>query len=110
MLDSSYLRASDPNSMRNLGHPRNVIYNFDAASSYNTSNMTSISKRTPVPSESSRSYNSSLIPKNYQRNVKINDYTKNISEPLFNPGYAYSVKSSKLSSKAPSSVAVKKSI
>lgn len=34
VLDSSYTRAADPNSMRDFGPPRNVVYNMDARSEW----------------------------------------------------------------------------
>ena len=30
LIDSSYTQANDPNTMRNQGPSRNVVYNFDA--------------------------------------------------------------------------------
>jgi len=32
VLDSSYTQAGDPNTMRNFGFPRNIIYNFEPVS------------------------------------------------------------------------------
>lgn len=79
MLDSSYIRPSDPNTMRNLGQARNMVWNYEIGSNYNTTSsaITKSSKAT----ESARSFKSSVLimPRNYQTNVKKNDYTKNIS-------------------------------
>ena len=41
MLDSSYIRPGDPCSMRNLGEARNVIWNYEVGSNYNTSSAIS---------------------------------------------------------------------
>ena len=40
ILDSSYTQAADPNTMRNFGFSRNVIYNIGPISE-NSSNLTS---------------------------------------------------------------------
>ena len=32
VLDSSYTQASDPNTMRNFGFPRNIVYNIKPVS------------------------------------------------------------------------------
>lgn len=79
MINSSYLHAADPNSMRNFGHFRNSIYNFAPESDYD---MQSASTHTTVSKASSKFD----LPKGFNRNVRPNDYTKNISEPLFQPG------------------------
>ena len=46
VLDSSYTQAGDPNTMRNFGLPRNIIYNFHPVSE--------LSKNDPDPTPSQR--------------------------------------------------------
>ena len=70
MLTSSYVNAADPNSMRNLGPPRNAIFNYTVKSASDT-----VSKA-PSDAESSQF---SGYPSCFYATVKPNDYTKNIS-------------------------------
>ena len=92
VIDSSYTQAADPNSMRNFGPPRNVIYNFSPVSKRKDSSSDE-SRRRPKTTEK-RAKNALVYNKTKVRDndydvksnyslgltvVKANDYTKNIS-------------------------------
>ena len=78
MLDSSYTYAANPNTMRDFGPQRNAIYNVRAGLS---------SKGTPSEvSDTTSVYKSDLHSFHFMA-VKKRDYTKNISESLFSPGW-----------------------
>ena len=80
MNTSSYLNASDPNSMRDFGPTRNVIYNFSPQQAYQGTDKDS-SDRETNKEKSEKSCN--IV--EFQR-VKANDYTKNVSQTIFCPG------------------------
>ena len=107
MLDSSYTLPSDPNSMRNKGFSRNAVYNFETqeVGKYKRKGGQSkdkdiqylLSVKEPVLKKRcgvGNEYDNLLgIDDNvqspydsYHAFVKVNDYTKNISEPLFSSG------------------------
>ena len=82
MLTSSYLNAADPNSMRNHGPTRNAIFNYvlktpsDSVSRAATASVAESSEFSGYPSC-------------FYGTVKTNDYTKNISQPIFYPGAVF---------------------
>lgn len=54
MIDSTYVNASDPNSMRDLGQTRNAVYTWGAQQG--------------APNSASKSYSKFLVPKNKPTN------------------------------------------
>lgn len=104
MIDSSYTQPSDPNTMRNKGFSRNAVYNFgtEEVGKYKRKGGRSkeieyllsvkepvLKKRCGVGKEFDkiRVIDDQMDPyDSYHAFVKVNDYTKNISEPLFSSG------------------------
>ena len=108
MLDSSYTQAFDPNSMRNKGTSRNAVYVFGqgktskAAGSLRSyggrirnvhqelvQREAVLRKRCGVgPEYDYDNFDDASVDPydSYHAFVRLNDYTKNISEPLFSSG------------------------
>jgi len=84
MLNSSYLNAANPNTMRCLGASRNVQYNFEPQVDASSASSRIVSTRSSVMSG---------LPRGFFKVVRTNDYTKNISEPVFCPGMVSSNRS-----------------
>ena len=82
MLNSSYTQAGNPNTMRDFGPMRNVLYRMEAASE-----TSSVSQ-----AKSLKSSNWGHPYDEFHQVVKKNDYTKNISDSLFAMGEAASEK------------------
>lgn len=83
MIDSSYVNAADPNTMRTFGPPRNSVYNFRPVpvEKGNSGRTESETARTNTSAKNSKrsGYDFNTI-------VRANDYTKNMSSSIFTPG------------------------
>lgn len=80
MIDSSYVNAADPNTMRTFGPVRNSVYNFrfeDQLNSGRPESETTTEKEMPQSLRSGYDFNTI---------VRANDYTKNLSSSIFTPG------------------------
>ena len=109
VIDSSYTQAANPNSMRNFGPTRNVIYNFTPVKQGKDSSSSEESTKTRAKTTEKKSKKALIYSKTKVREsesdtqsnyslgltvVKANDYTKNISQSIFAPGEVLGKKTS----------------
>ena len=101
LLDSTYTQAGNPSSMRNLGFPKNIIYNFTPApltkEQKKVNANAGITGDSEMTSDWSRNSNNraktALLTQtqpypyhDFYTITKNEDCTKNISDNLFSPG------------------------
>lgn len=118
LLDSSYTQAANPCTMRDFGYSRNAVYNFTIKSANESDSKNSDSNRlTSGRSALSKNNHFSGSKKqeaypfdDFYTVVRANDYTKNISEPLFQPGMTTYVPAKENVMIRPKSVKMDKSV
>lgn len=61
MIDSSYTQAADPNSMRNIGPARNVVYNFTPVKKSKEKSSSEESRRSRRPKTTEKRSKNALV-------------------------------------------------